>query len=338
MVRAPNALKATFGSHLDIAEALPVGDVAVDADDYVAFEWIGLADYLNEQVGDRSRSRGANNTSADALIRYRTSRGATELALIEWKYTERYQGHGLTGGAESMDVRHDRYRQLWEDPDGPIRIDQVPYEDLFVEPFYQLFRLQLLAHTMERAGELGADRVRVLYAAPAGNTELWAPLQRQSFRSVTTAEGGSVAPNVASVWAAVLRRPDRFIYFDTSQLVSSEAQTSDEFRLRYGHLAASPPLGATSPLTSADDAADTVLTRVHEALSWTTAVFLRVAGEGSVLESISHATDMELRAVPVAMLRELSARLEEAAELARRVRADAVPPVFERLEELRRHD
>ena len=55
-------------------------------------------------------------------------------------------------------------------PDGPLHTDVIPYADLFVEPFYQLMRQQLLAHAMERSGELDADTVRVLHVAPATNT------------------------------------------------------------------------------------------------------------------------------------------------------------------------
>ena len=55
-------------------------------------------------------------------------------------------------------------------PDGPLHTDVIPYADLFVEPSYQLMRQQLLAHAMERSGELDADTVRVLHVAPATNT------------------------------------------------------------------------------------------------------------------------------------------------------------------------
>ncbi len=148
------ALARLFGRVLDVDEVLPWVAGSED-DELVAFEWIGASNYLGERARGGGR-RGANTTSADAAIRYRTSRGVTEVALIEWKYTEQYHGHELSGGEKSMAVRHGRYRSLYDALDAPVRHDVLPYEDLFVEPFYQLFRLTLLADQMER-GE-GAGR------------------------------------------------------------------------------------------------------------------------------------------------------------------------------------
>jgi hypothetical protein len=85
--------------------------------------------------------------------------------------------------AKSRSDRLDRCRPLFEDPGGPLRTDVIPYADLFVEPFYQLMRQQLLAHAMERSGELGADTVRVLHIAPAANTELQLSLTRDSHQA-----------------------------------------------------------------------------------------------------------------------------------------------------------
>ena len=85
--------------------------------------------------------------------------------MIEWKYTESYNRRQL---AKSRSDRLDRYRPLFDAPDGPLRTDVIPYADLFVEPFYQLMRHQLLAHAMERSGELDADTdSRVLHVTPA---------------------------------------------------------------------------------------------------------------------------------------------------------------------------
>ena len=169
----------------------------------------------------------------------------TELAIIEWKYTEQYAGHELGGGEPKQAIRRARYQELWAHPDSPLRTDVVPYDDLFVEPFYQLMRLQLLAWRLENARELGAERVRLVYVAPSANRDLWRSLNRPSHQ-LTDGSGDDHELGVLDLWRAMLRRPDRFVYLDSATFVSGAAPTSREFRSRYGHLAhgapeASPP-------------------------------------------------------------------------------------------------
>ncbi len=147
MAVTPARLVAAFGAVLDVVEPLEV-----EPGRFVAFEYIGQRDFLGE-VGSRTRIRGSMTTSADAAIRYRNSDGCVEIALIEWKYCEDYRGQELSAGRHGN--RRDRYRALWAAADCPVRTDLIPYEDLVVEPFYQLFRQQLLAHEMEKAHEGG---------------------------------------------------------------------------------------------------------------------------------------------------------------------------------------
>ncbi|MGQ0823774.1 MAG: PGN_0703 family putative restriction endonuclease [Actinomycetota bacterium] len=243
-VRSGSALRALFGSVLDIAEVLPFrADEPVG--DLVAFEWIGAVDYLGERSTGKGR-RGANTTSADAALRYRTTSGSVEVALVEWKYTERYQGHELSGGEESMRVRHERYRAFYVDPAGPVRDSVLPYEDLFVEPFYQLFRLTVLADQMERAHEQGAERVRLLYVAPGRNADLWTSLNRASHHDLAIQLVDDSDPRpVETIWSAICTRPDRFVYLDSATFVTAGAPTSDEFCSRYGHLAGDEPAHRT---------------------------------------------------------------------------------------------
>ena len=182
-----------------------------------------------------------------AAIRYRTTLGTTEIALIEWKYTEQYSGHELKGELASMQVRHERYRDLFYDPNGPVRSNLLPYEDLFVEPFYQLLRLQILADQMERVREGRADRVRVLYVAPSRNEELWQSLNRTSQIELASLLVSSSDPlPVLAVWEAHLRRPNRFVYLDSAALLSDESPTGSEFRARYGHMRGDGEQGSTS--------------------------------------------------------------------------------------------
>ena len=220
MVADPALIVRGFVDVLPIAEPLEIEPGA-----YLTFEYIGEQDHLGEWAG-KSPSRGAHSTSADAAIRYRTPDGRIEIALIEWKYTESYLGHRLS--EDRRDIRRGRYLAFWEDPAGPIDPSAIPYDDIFVEPFYQLVRQQLLAWRMEVAREQDADVVRVVHIAPATNDAYYASLNRDSHRAL-----GST---VAQVWQQMLRRPDRFISFDSSRFTDEERDlTSPTYRARYGH-------------------------------------------------------------------------------------------------------
>ena len=68
---------------------LPVEDALC-----VSFEWIGNKNYLGERVlGEGTRTRGANFTSADAVVMFENLQGQRQVVLVEWKYTESYPGY-----------------------------------------------------------------------------------------------------------------------------------------------------------------------------------------------------------------------------------------------------
>jgi hypothetical protein len=174
---------------------------------FVGFEWIGEENYLNEGVGSSSRTRGANATSSDAIVRFRHA-GQVETLLIEWKYTEKYGAPILNRVREgatrsSNEVRAERYRELMFAPDGPIRVDlNLKLDDFFWEPFYQLLRQQMLAFQMEKACEAATQCVRVLHISPAGNLRLHA---------VTSPALKQFGEDAFAVFAKMLVHDDRFI-------------------------------------------------------------------------------------------------------------------------------
>lgn len=137
---------------------------------YVAFEWNGGGrDFLNEAGPYGSLKRGANSTSADAVVRYRCAE-QIETLLIEWKYTEQY---GAPIPASGNATRTRRYGDLAFAPSGPVRADLgLALADFFWEPFYQLLRQQMLAFQMQKAQLDGATKVRVLHISPTGNRAL----------------------------------------------------------------------------------------------------------------------------------------------------------------------
>ncbi len=204
----PDALAAIFGTVLPIDTVLPFGaDTASshDSSDHVVFEWTGTTNPLGEP--ESGRRRGAKATSADAAIRYRSTDGATEIALIEWKYTEHYDGEALTGGEDGLARRHATYRPWWDHPDSPIRTDVVPAANL------------ALAHGFHR----------------------------DSLRNYATIATHHQPGTIWTGWTRLLRRPDRFAIIDSATLVTADAPTSPEFKARYAHLADGPTATLAPP-------------------------------------------------------------------------------------------
>jgi hypothetical protein len=129
-----------------VHEVLPIEDGG-----FVAYEWIGRENYLNERGG---RTRGANITSLDALMLVRRGDGELCLVVFEWKYLESYPAKCVAVSAKGTD-RVRIYQSLLRDPSCPIAVKHPKW--LFWEPYYQLMRQTLLAWRMCEARELGAS-------------------------------------------------------------------------------------------------------------------------------------------------------------------------------------
>jgi len=135
---------------------------------YVAFEWIGVRDYLGETKRKGSeRTRGANFTSADFVFRFRRKDGKTQIVLGEWKYTEEYRrlDKGIKARKQNYNLAFNRHGGVFKQRGEDL------YGALFFDPFYQLMRLQLLAQEMELSREMDADVVSVLHICPEANRE-----------------------------------------------------------------------------------------------------------------------------------------------------------------------
>ncbi|MER9560652.1 hypothetical protein [Mesorhizobium sp. M0571] len=175
---------------------------------FVGFEWIGRKDYLNEWPRTGSPKRGANVTSADAILRFRQA-GRAETLLIEWKYTESY---GAPPEPKREPERLRRYQNIAFAPFGPMRSNaDLKLPDLFWEPFYQLTRQQMLASRMQATKEDGTERVRVLHIAPAGNRRL---------ARVTPPALRALGDNAFTVYRALLADPEDFFSRSTEKLFS----------------------------------------------------------------------------------------------------------------------
>jgi hypothetical protein len=175
---------------------------------YVEFEWIGQANYLNERIKGK-RKRGANVTSADAAVMFECTDDTKHIVLIEWKYTESYSNQSIKIANSGTD-RSAIYYSLYSRADFPLDKVRLPnFDDLFYQPFYQFMRQQLLANEMEKARELGADKVSVLHICPDDN---------QAFQKVTSPNLQQFGSNVVEVWQSLLVHPDRFLHIGTKDL------------------------------------------------------------------------------------------------------------------------
>ncbi len=168
MMDGPDRIVAAFGQVLDIAEVRDLGEIDPREKGLsLSFEFIGETDYLSE--GKRGkRTKGAQCTSVDAAFAYRTSSGADELALVEWKFTESYPSRD-SGADKKLKERTKRYGELLADPDCPIDTTGLELADLFHDPIYQLVRQQLLAWQLEVDETVPVDRVRVVHVLSPDN-------------------------------------------------------------------------------------------------------------------------------------------------------------------------
>lgn len=140
---------------------------------------------------------------------FKRTDGKHQIVLIEWKYTESYNGTPLKLAKSGTD-RTLIYEKLFRREDCPLDKDLLPsFESLFFEPFYQFMRQQLLADEMERAREMGADVVSVLHVSPACNRD---------FRCVTSPELENLGGTATGIWNRLVRPYDRFVSMSTEGL------------------------------------------------------------------------------------------------------------------------
>jgi hypothetical protein len=214
----PALLARVIGASLGTAppSMLPIEDGPDGTPWFVGFEWPGRSDYLDEwPKGASTGPRGQNATNADAIVRF-DAEGRTETLLIEWKYTEEY---GSPIAPKGNATRTKRYADKMFSPSGPIRNDlNLQFEDFLWEPFYQLLRQQMLALSMQKAREDGAERVRVLHISPSGNRNL---------HKVTSPAPRRLGDDAFDVFKQILVEPDAFLSRTTEQVFGALAAADD---------------------------------------------------------------------------------------------------------------
>lgn len=211
LARQPGLLARVVGDALEIEPPvmLPIEDGPDGEEWFVGFEWTGRVNYLNEWAnGASSATRGANATSADAVVRFERE-GKIETLLIEWKYTEKY---GAPLNADGNPTRVLRYSDKLFAENGPVRADLgLTLEDFFWDPFYQLVRQQILAWRMTASQEDGAHRVRILHISPRGNLAL---------HKVTSPGLRRLGQDAFSVFRSALVKPDDFLSRSSDEVFS----------------------------------------------------------------------------------------------------------------------
>lgn len=240
-VSRPKTLKKILSTlAYNVEEVLPFspdGHLSDGSQPYIAFEWIGAQNYLQELdrgvvAAHHKRRRGAGYTSLDFAIRFRQGDGRVHIVAGEWKYTECYgRGNDLRYSKSGTDRLDAVYRPQFAIPGCQIKSDAVIPEELCFDPFDQLMRQQLLASAMERESEMSADIVSLLHVAPRANTEL--------MNSITAPTLERFGPDIHAIWQH-LCLPDRFrgvAVEDLLDVVTECAPESDwaqYMRLRYG--------------------------------------------------------------------------------------------------------
>ena len=195
----------------DVLEVVPVEYDGLAS--RVELEWVGWKGPLE---GGRI-TRGANQTSADALIVARTTAGHRAYVL-EWKYCEQYQRPEDKGEGPSGETRRQRYLERYSAVDSPFN-GLAPLDEFLFEPFYQIMRLLLLARKLRQEGvtrTLQVDDVRVLVICPEANLEY-----RRVVKSTPLAKRFLALEALEEVIHATLKAPRDFAMVGQEGLVEA---------------------------------------------------------------------------------------------------------------------
>ncbi len=219
LARRPSALLA-FLRLIDpnVTGVEPIPDRGGGAPSLVEFEWVGWDAPLE---GGRV-TRGAMQTSADALVVGRTVQGLRAF-VFEWKYCEEYLRPSDKAAGPSGRTRRRRYQARYAASDSSFTGD-IPLDDFLVEPFYQLMRLRLLADEMQRGGVAPAmplTDARVVVICPAANQDYLVPVA-----STALARHYPSLPTIQAVMQATLRDP-RGIQVASSEALIASLRASD---------------------------------------------------------------------------------------------------------------
>ena len=170
---------------------------------FVIFGENGHLNYLNE----RSRIRGGQTTSLDAIMLGELKNGSLKLFVLEWKYTE-YFTHSSIVNDEKGEMRMRMYKPFLDDPSSPLK--HCDLEGLFIDPYYKLMRHTLLTDQMVRANEYGTTDYLFVHVVPSLNFELL------RFNPALPQLPGFT---LNETWCKLLKTPGRYISIDPKDLL-----------------------------------------------------------------------------------------------------------------------
>lgn len=150
----PEILKTIINqatTDIEFEEILPIPKERDNGEEhYIAFEVVSFYDNLNE----KSRSRGANNTSIDALMIAKDKNHEVWIIPIEWKYTESFSKKDMSnedreeepkGSNGRGEERMKRYDSLIRESTQLKQLESYQGSVYYQESFYQLMRQTLWA-------------------------------------------------------------------------------------------------------------------------------------------------------------------------------------------------
>lgn len=165
-------------------------------DGYVEFEFVGSNENkIPFRLGEKSLTRGANCTSIDAVMIGLLKSGASQMFLIEWKYTESYSNED-----KYIKERAARYDHLIT-ADGSPFIEGVDARVFYFEPFYQLMRQTLFGDQSLAVRDYGISEYKHIHVVPMQNKEL---RERITSPQLT-------GKDLHDAWVKVLKDKNRFI-------------------------------------------------------------------------------------------------------------------------------
>lgn len=199
----------------------------IEKDSYIAFEWIGEHNYLNElQPIKCERKRGIGSTSIDATILYEDKLKKKHLILIEWKYTENYPNLNIrftSGGTDRLNILKD----LIIDFSSIFNNNYIQdINNLLYTAFFQLLRHTLLSRFILNYHEEYED-TSILYLYTDGNKDL-VKVQDERLKKIDN--------NLYSLWKKILNKPDIFQYYSINKLFQdyhNNCNETDPFWFKY---------------------------------------------------------------------------------------------------------
>lgn len=178
---------------------------------FVIFEESGQANYLNE----RSRIRGGQTTSLNAVMLGELKNGSLKLFVFEWEYVDCFNGASKVNDERGA-ARLKTYKPFLDSPLSPLKPCNL--EGLFTEPYFHLMRHTLLIDQMVKAKEYGATDYVHIHVIPSLNIDLL---------GVNTAVPQLPGFTLKETWCKLLKTPGRYTSIDPKDLLEPAMYCQD---------------------------------------------------------------------------------------------------------------